>query len=89
MGRAFLSGYEIPLEALCAVSIENGNIAIAEGDAPPSKGEALRGKLDALSLANIAKAEELDALKAAGEYGAYADEAESGAGGTVYGSGAL
>ena len=28
VGRAFLSGYEIPLEALCAVSIENGNIAI-------------------------------------------------------------
>ena len=36
-----------------------------------------------------AAADELDALKAAGEYGAYADEAESGAGGTVYGSGAL
>ena len=81
VGRAFLSGYQIPLEALCAVSIDNGNIVIAEDDTAPSRGDSLRGKLDAL---NMAKAEELDALKAAGEY---ADEPDSGAG-TVYGSGA-
>ena len=80
-GRAFLSGYQIPLESLCAVSIDNGNIIIAEDDTAPSRGNSLRGRLDAL---NIAKAAELDALKAGGEY---ADEPESGTG-TVYGSGA-
>jgi xanthine phosphoribosyltransferase len=81
VGRAFLSGYQIPLEALCAVSIDNGNIVIAEDDTAPSRGDSLRGRLDAL---NLAKADELDALKAGGEY---ADEPESGTG-TVYGSGA-
>lgn len=56
VGRAFLSGYQIPLEALCAVSIDKGNIVIAEDDTAPSRGDSLRGRLDA--------------LKAKGEYGA-------------------
>ena len=60
-GRAFLSGYQVPLESLALVDIkENGAIQIVEEEESPSEIQAQQAELDRL----LAREEPFDAIAA-------------------------
>ena len=59
--RAFLSGYQVPLESLALVDIkENGAIQIVEEEESPSEIQAQQAELDRL----LAREEPFDAIAA-------------------------